>query len=115
MKFVEATGKQNEHMTKHSDKVLIIDVEYLSHSKNKNAPRHEKELKNHRPMELTSLQTIFNFYKAPNVEQIKHRAERERKRGRKREEKTSKKLFCFLRKQNKIKKAQNYRSKMSKI
>lgn len=94
-------------MTKHSDKVLIIDVEYLSHSRNKNAPRHEKELKNHRPMELTSLQTIFNFYKAPNVEQIKRKAERE--------ENTPKKLFCFLRKQNKIKKAPNYRSKMSKI
>lgn len=78
-------------MTKHSDKVLIIDVEYLSHSKNKNAPRHEKELKNHRPMELTSLQTIFNFYKAPNVEQIKQR-DRERK-GKKEREKNIKKNF----------------------
>lgn len=60
------------------------------------------------PVELTSLQTIFNFYKALNVEQIK--------RGACSKKKNRQKVFCISIGQREIKsKVQNYRSKMSKI
>lgn len=132
LKFVEATGKQSPSTWQNIlAKVLIIDVEYLSHSKRlectqrRSAQVHLDKVytlphthplththtwpKNQRPVKMTSFPTISNFRKAPNVEQMKTNVK-----------KNPTKFSPSIRRQWQAKtqtaktQKKNYRSKMSK-